>query len=268
MHTLKISTPMMTLPSSLLLPPQDLMFMQEDHATMLRNGMSLLKVAKDRGYWENRYFVLDVGCGYGRMAYAVLEEGFPGRYVGLDILPRHIAWLAEHLPAHFPGSAAFQHLDIRNDRYNRNGRQAATEMTLPPLGGVPDLILVLSVFTHLYPTEIDRYLSQISLAMDERSILYATFFLINPEMRALEEAGASRYPMRHQLNADCWYFDEKDPLWAISFTEEWVLNTLARHGLRLASPPDYGGWCGRRRVRAADEKLAYQDSLFIEKVPG
>ena len=240
-------------------PPQNLMFMDPSFEKGLANGRSLLEFVQHRGFLNLEGSVLDVGCGYGRSAYALLELGFGGQYLGFDILPRHIAWLSENLSAApSPAHLEFRHFDVHNGRYNPNGKLKATQVALPAASTAPDLILAFSVFTHMYADEITHYLSELATQMNEGSIFCATFFLMNASWQECEAAGSSAYPMQFELGEDCRYFNEEDPLHAIAYREEWVLAACAEAGLELADDIHLGGWCGRGR-----QQSCYQDTLFL-----
>ena len=246
------------LPEDIPLPPAGYMFMEKDHQQMLVNGETLLTLALEREPLPTSGSVLDLGCGYGRLAYALIRSGFKGDYLELDILPQHVLWLQNSLTPIRP-KFKFHHLDAQSARYRPDGGVSATAVCLPALERKPDLFTVLSVFTHMYPAEVEHYIQIIAEAMSPTSVMYCTFFLINAESEALEQQGKSAYPLKHRLDANCKYYDEKDPLWAIGYRQEWVLELFDRHGLEVEHPILYGLWCGRAAAKSG------QDSLFVRK---
>jgi len=60
--------------------------------------------------------VMDIGCGYGRVASALWRRGHRGHYVGVNILKRHVQWCSDHMTPATDGLYTFQHLDVRTDR--------------------------------------------------------------------------------------------------------------------------------------------------------
>lgn len=164
--------------------------------------------------------VLDVGCGYGRLAYALKRRGFAGRYFGLDILPRQITWLKEnfHDPAH-----RFELVNVRSERYNRRGKLDTSEAVFRP-GFSPDLTLFFSVFTHMYERDIEIYLRKARELISARSVVYATFFLLGGD--------PSRRPFRfdHRLNDHCSCHNPNSPLHAIAYDETWLRGLFDRCG--------------------------------------
>jgi hypothetical protein len=119
------------------------------------------------------------------------------------------------LPPVAPGYR-FIHIDVQNDRYHPNGAQTAGDLRLDVLPQTPTLVLMLSVFTHMYGPDIKRYLQTVAEKMDSRTVLYVTFFLLNPEQRELEKAGRTARPFRHVISEYCRCFSLEDPLWPIA----------------------------------------------------
>lgn len=124
--------------------------------------------------------LVDVGCGYGRVAHALLRAGgFRGRYLGLDILPRQIAWCQENFTPLSEGSLRFELVDIKNDRYNPAGRLSPRSVSFDVETGSADVVLLASVFTHMYADDIVHYLGEIRR-------------MLRPEGRCLATADAPR----------------------------------------------------------------------------
>jgi SAM-dependent methyltransferase len=232
------------------------MFMGETEEEAIRNGDALLEVVN--GLYDNRGLILDIGCGYGRLAYALYRKGFEGDYLGYDVKDEAIRWLTHNFTP-VASRYRFIHIDVQNDRYNPKGEQTATDLRLGVLPRAPTLVLVLSVFTHMHGQDISRYLETIADVMNDRTLLYVTFFLLNPEQQASEDSGRTARPFRHIISEHCRYFSSEDPLWAIAFTDEWVDTTITSAGLQVKKKL-YGTWAGRRNAKV------FQDTLFIRKV--
>ena len=84
--------------------------------------------------------VLDFGCGCGRMARML--KGHPGRVFGCDIDERHIRWIGEHLPY-------------------VEATQTQPDHPLPYATASMDLVISISVFTHLNERSQDILLSEL-----------------------------------------------------------------------------------------------------------
>lgn len=201
-------------------------FMNEDDQKFVDIGEGLLNHAL-------RYCipssVFDLGCGYGRLAYALHRRRFGGRYVGMDILPKQINWLRETFT---DPSYEFRHLDVHNARYNQKGALRVEDVDFD-LEFLPDLILILSVFTHLYESDIEVYLKKLRAIVSERSVVFATFFILTGDTRRRP------YNFGHNLNDHCSYFNAEDPLHAIAYDETWLREMFVRVGFACKSI-DYG----------------------------
>ena len=86
---------------------------------------------------------------------------------------------AEDLPRH--PSFRFQLADIRNAQYNPTGSQEARAYSFPYPDREFDLALAASVFTHLRPGEIERYVSEAARVLKPGGRLLASFFLLNED---------------------------------------------------------------------------------------
>ena len=82
------------------MPPEKLRFMDVSEADFIWTADSLIQQLVDYARLKPDHSILDVGCGYGRLAHALLRHGHRGRYVGFDVIEPHIAWCnTELVPA-------------------------------------------------------------------------------------------------------------------------------------------------------------------------
>jgi SAM-dependent methyltransferase len=214
------------------LPPQPLRFMGEDDATLIGIGVELAGLLAQHGL-QPTSSVLDVGCGYGRLALGILHASdHRGPYLGFDILDRHVAWCREHITAAYP-TFRFQRLDIRNERYNRNGTIDPTLAVFPADSGATDVCAVFSVFTHLYRPVVVRYLSEIRRVLRPGAIAVTTWLLFDEARLPAVISDRSTYPMRHTLDEATRYAAAEDPLRAIAFEEGLVQTLIRQAGLEV-----------------------------------
>lgn len=233
---------------SVPIPPKELRFMDATEEGFLRIGDAIIDDLRKYAGLERRSFVFDIGSGYGRLAHALIRwRGRRGRYLGMDILPRHIAWCQACLAGR---RVRFEHMDVQNDRYNPGGRKAANEIEFGPLGA--DVVVLASVFTHMWPDDIGHYLKQIRVALADDGIAYLTFFLRNASQAQCEQAGLSGYPLRHEISPFCSVHDPENPLHVIAYDEDWVSGQIDKAGLQYVQPPLLGSWCGRKGDRFQD----------------
>lgn len=122
--------------------------------------------------------VLDIGCGNGRMALAVLGVmGERGRYEGFDVIPDGIEWCERTVAPHFP-RARFQVADLHSDRYNLNGGSPAANYRFPYDDGSFDLAIATSLFTHLEPDAAANYIAEARRCLRPGGRLFGTWFAL------------------------------------------------------------------------------------------
>jgi SAM-dependent methyltransferase len=243
---------------ALPLPPPELRFMGEDDERFAAIGDDIVVDMIELCALRADAAVLDIGSGYGRVAHALARRGFEGAYLGLEILPRHVGWCSEHLTPASGGRYEFAHLDVRNGRYNPTGSMAAEEATFDVATGSVDVAVLTSVFTHMYPAEVERYLAELRRVLRPGGRALTTFFALDDTWREAQLAGRVPMPMTHVLDASCRYHNADDPLHAIGFTPAWIRGAVARAGLHVYAVR-LGTWCGRPGA------LGYQDTFVLER---
>src|SRR3984957_18383311 len=105
--------------------------------------------------------VLDVGCGSGRMALPL--TGYlnrEGRYAGFDVSRPAIAWGTEDISGSHP-NFDFRVVDIQNGTYNPKGKYKASDFRFPYPDGSFDVVLLASIFTHMFEQDVEHYLHEI-----------------------------------------------------------------------------------------------------------
>jgi cyclopropane fatty-acyl-phospholipid synthase-like methyltransferase len=140
---------------------------------------------------ESGSHVLDVGCGAGRVAVpltAYLSRA--GRYEGLDVSPWAINWCKQEISSRYP-TFSFQHADVFSAQYFPEGTTRPKDYTLPYDDDQFDVICAMSLFTHMLPEGLERYMSEFVLKNGGRAFM--TFYLLNDEsLRAIETGNRMR----------------------------------------------------------------------------
>ena len=118
------------------------------------------------------FHILDVGCGIGRLAVAM--PGFldaDGGYEGFDIVPEGIEWCQQHIVSPHD-NVRFTLADVYNKEYNPKGRVQPADYRFPYQDETFDAAVLISVFTHMLPRDVDRYVGEIARdAQEEREDL-------------------------------------------------------------------------------------------------
>ena len=205
--------------------------------------------------------ILDVGCGIGRMAIPLTGFLDPrSEYHGIDIVAKGIRWCQRHITPRYP-NFQFHHANVRNRHYNPRGTVEPSAYTFPFPDRTFSFVIVTSVFTHMLPDAVDRYLDEIVRVLQPGGTLFATWFLLNQETRQLMERGVSTMTFHERVSSTCFTTDPADPEAAVAFPEDHVLHLLAARGLRVLRAVQYGSWCGRQRF------LSYQD-IIVARLEG
>lgn len=224
------------------LPPAEIRFMADDDDDFLRIGEEQVKSLWRHARMRPTDHVLDVGCGYGRLAHALLRDPrFVGRYTGLDPLAKQVQWCQEHLADE---RFRFIHLDVVNERYNPAGNTAAADVVLPVVAGSVDVAMLASVFTHMWPADVVRYLHQVRKSLRRGGRGFATFFLTNDSWRDLDRKGRPRYSLPHHHTDFCRFHDDNNPLHVVAYEQRWVTEQMRAAGL-IVEKVLLGTWAGR-----------------------
>lgn len=184
--------------------------------------------------------VLDIGCGAGRIARILarhLEP--PGSYDGVDVIPEAVAWCQRHYSA-TAAPFRFRHADIHNAVYNPTGSGRATGYRFPVADSACDLVLAISVFTHLLADAAEHYLAEAARVLAPGGRLFSTWFLLAPD-RDITPGSALRFT---RMVGPAAIADPDLPEAAVAYENEWVVERLRAVGLEVREPALWGTWAG------------------------
>ncbi|HST22405.1 MAG TPA: class I SAM-dependent methyltransferase [Blastocatellia bacterium] len=238
-----------------LYPPRQLDFIGGG-TTYEAESKEFLKYFIDIGELKPHETVLDVGCGIGRMA-APLTNYLTGNYEGFDIVAIGIRWSNNHIARQYP-NFRFQQANVHNRIYNPKGTCKASEYSFPYPDASFDFVFLTSVFTHMLPEDISRYLREIVRVLKPHGRALITYFLLNDESKSLIKGGASHRHFVPYL-PQCWTHDEKNPEVALAYAEQYIKDAHKKVNLPIEAI-HYGSWPGR------SDYLSYQDITISRKI--
>ena len=205
--------------------------------------------------------ILEIGCGIGRDAIVLSELlSSAGSYVGLDVTKPSIEWCQAHITSRFP-NIRFVHLDVQSDMYNPGGRYAAAGVRLPAESNAFDLVVLHSVFTHMFAPGVEHYLNEIHRCLRPRGLVMASFFVVDdPSVEnAQRVGGALTFQYGHQgcdrIN------DMQHPEAAVGYGSETIKRMITNAGLQIEAIHP-GFWSGLQQ-----DVPNGQDVVILRKGP-
>ncbi|NHZ64074.1 class I SAM-dependent methyltransferase [Massilia genomosp. 1] len=224
------------------LPPVKLRFMAETDETFLPICEHLCRTVLSHDVALD-CDLLDVGCGYGRLAYGLRRAGFRGSYRGFDILSTQVDWLKRNFAqAHDAARYDFDFANVHNARYNPGGLPFE-DIKLPYAEASFDCVTSFSVFTHMYEDDIRHYLRRIGPLVRPDGKWLATFFRLPDDFSLLAQHPAMRYRLTEQISPHAFIHNPAEPLHVIAYKESFLRQVFAEEGWSVASHHP-GSWLG------------------------
>ena len=207
---------------------------------------------------EPQHHMLDIGCGCGQVAAAVIPVLGPhGRYDGFDPDVQAIDWCRRHIAARY-ANFHFSHADVANTQYNPCGTVSAVHVRLPYEDASFDIILLKSVFTHMQRPQLEHYLNEIARLLRPGGRCLATFFLLDEAVQRKMQIDRTAFNFRH-VGDGCRLVDPVIPDYLVAYERAVLHEAIAKAGLRLARPIDEGTWAGHK------DALSFQDMVLLTR---
>lgn len=215
-------------------------------------GKRYLDLFIDLGGLKPDHAVLEPGCGTGRMARPLTEYlDAGGTYDGFDVVREAIDTCVEEIGREHP-NFRFQHVDVHNRVYNKNGTLDPESFEFPYEDGSFDLVFLTSVFTHMRPPEVRHYMDEIRRVLRPTGRSLMTFFLLNAESLAAIEAGDTKRKFQHE--GEGYRYDIPGrPEAAVAYREEDALSLIEDAGLALDGEVHHGRWMGQQPAAAGQD---------------
>jgi SAM-dependent methyltransferase len=209
--------------------------------------------------------ILDVGCGIGRLAIAMPDFlDANGNYEGFDIVPKGIEWCKQNIVSPHD-NIRFTLADVYNKEYNPKGTLQSADYQFPYEDETFDVAVLVSVFTHMLPIDVDRYVGEIARVLKKNGRIFATYFIITPESLRLMNSKCAAALFKYDLGSH-WIQSKRVPELSVAYDERWLRGIYSKHG--LSDPPDiyFGRWSGREGYWPPDSGLGGQDVVVATKL--
>lgn len=207
--------------------------------------------------------LLDIGCGIGRVAVALVPTIETGTYAGFDVVPAAIRWCDREITSRHP-RFTFQVADVRNRQYNSDGAVPATEYSFPYVDERFDLALAASVFTHMRPDGTRRYLSEAARVLRPGGRLVCEFFVLDAAALAALAEGRTAFALDHEFvdrsGTPFRGSDPRVPEYNAAIHLDDLKPMIEAAGLRIEDL-EFGRWSGR----SGGPGGWFQDSLTLIK---
>ena len=216
------------------------------------------------GLFKKDIDILDFGCGFGRLAIPILKElNKENRYIGIDIVPKLIAYAKKTIEINFTNAKFFlladknKHYEKYFDNVHLDGN---TISNMQEICSNIDFIMNFSVFTHLEKKDAKKYLSEFfDILKPGGSLLISTFFINDESIGNIEKGYSQIHFSRDRKDEEGLYIsDLKNKLSAVGYSESDLTTMAINLGFSIERIY-YGKWCGRF------SRLSFQDVIVLRK---
>jgi ubiquinone/menaquinone biosynthesis C-methylase UbiE len=204
--------------------------------------------------------VLDIGCGVGEDCALVMEVVGPsGKYCGFDIVRRGIDYCRKTYP-----DAEFKWCDVRNDLYNPSGTIKPEQFVFPYPDETFDHVIATSVFTHLLPGAVERYLAEAFRVTKRGGSAALTFFVLDYRSLPSVLKGVSSWTFPHDFGTHRTHRKVMGREGAVAYHVgllEKAVKAAGWEGEKFLP----GSWYCKGDRKALSNGEHYQDVLIVRK---
>ena len=163
--------------------------------------------------------VLDVGCGQGRLPIGILRVIGDINYIGIDVDKKSIDWCKRYIQLKHP-SFKFKHLNLHNERYNKNGVKIDEEFCFDLAENSVDIIYLFSVFSHTTEEDLRAYLNDFFRILDKRGKIFFTAFVENDVPNI-------------SINPESYHLKCSGPFHIVRYNKDFLFSILDEYGFSI-----------------------------------
>lgn len=186
------------------------------------------------GLGEARHIV-EIGCGVGRDAIPLTKRlGEDDSYLGIDIIKPSIDWARDNISTAHQGFR-FVHFDVSDKQHNPGGKSAMEAYSIPTEDAGTDLIFLYSVFTHMFPDDVQHYLDEFARILRPGGRVLASMFTMDrnliPHLKSIGGGGLRALTFAHEVEEGFFHNDPAVVPGATAYSLARIADMAAMSGL-------------------------------------
>lgn len=206
-----------------ILPPRDLRMggpEYEDDDFFLDSAIAEgNRVIKKLGC-KSSDFLIDIGCGQGRLPIGLIHESFTLSYLGVDVKRDSIDWCKKYIERRHP-HFRFQHVNVVNALYNPTGDSLTSDYRLPVDTASVDIVYMWGVLTNMEPEHLPVYAKEF-------------FRVLRPGGKAFVTAHVEDNVPESSVNPENYTpYACHGPLHAVRYERRYFIDTFRQAGLTM-----------------------------------
>lgn len=163
-------------------------------------------------------YVVDIGSGCGRFAYAVrAHAAFTGHYTGIDVDLEMVTWCQKQFPA---DRFTFVHANVFNSVYNSLGNKGPYQ--LPLQDESVDLVCSQSLFTHLLESDLADYVAESFRVLRNGKVMAMSCFCVE-DLQDTHLLGG-RWTFEHRVQ-NAFVENQQYPEAAVGYARDFLVKT-------------------------------------------
>jgi len=197
-------------------------------------GKIICQLLQNHAFLKPESRILEIGCGCGRIALALAQIHVEWNYSGMDIEKVSLDASRRNSLLRKKGFR-FDLMDIYNLGYNPQGKHSGSSYVFPYPDQSFDVIILISVFTHMLPPDVSNYVKEIGrLLSPNGTCLMSTFLLDHGRF-----SNGLSFP--YDRGEYCIH-QETVPEKAVGYYLNFFKEKFSKYNMDLRSEPMLGLW--------------------------